>query len=115
LRTDVKKKFPEADELCMDLLEKLLAYNPAKRISAKEAMEHPFFRNAPMPCKPTEIKKLETEYHDYLIREKEIMRQKEKQNEMMKTEFKREPEEFESKPSKREESRPKPVPNRLGS
>lgn len=86
LRNDVRKKFPEADELCMDLLEKMLAYNPAKRLSAKQAMEHAFFKTAPLPCKPSDVKKLETEYHDYLIREKEIMKMKEKQNEMIKRE-----------------------------
>ena len=87
LRADVKKKFIEADEVCFDLLEKLQTYNPAKRLDAKQAMEHPFFKTSPHPCYPSEIKKLETEYHDYLIREKELMKQKEKQNEMLKQEL----------------------------
>jgi len=50
-------------------------------------MEHPFFKTKPLPCSPKEIKKLDIEYHDYLIREKEIKAKQEKQNEMMKREL----------------------------
>lgn len=32
-----------ADPLVLDLIEKMLEYDPAKRISAKEALEHPYF------------------------------------------------------------------------
>lgn len=32
-----------ADELAIDLLSKMLIYDPAKRITAKEALQHPYF------------------------------------------------------------------------
>lgn len=31
------------DELGLDLLERMLVYDPAKRITAKSALEHPWF------------------------------------------------------------------------
>jgi serine/threonine protein kinase len=38
-----EKVCPALDETGRDLLEKMLTYDPVKRISAKEALEHPFF------------------------------------------------------------------------
>ena len=41
----------------LDLLEKTLVYNPAKRISAKEALKHPYFDDldkTTLPAKPGE-------------------------------------------------------------
>jgi mitogen-activated protein kinase 15 len=43
-----KKMFPDAEDDALDLLTKLLVFNPYKRITVEEALEHPFvkdFRN----------------------------------------------------------------------
>ena len=37
-------KFPEASNLALDLLEKLLAFNPVKRITVKEALKHLYLK-----------------------------------------------------------------------
>ncbi|TNV77900.1 hypothetical protein FGO68_gene2608 [Halteria grandinella] len=38
-------------DLGLDLLQKLLTYDPAKRISASDALRHPWFKEAPTPAK----------------------------------------------------------------
>jgi len=37
----------------MDLLNQLMAYNPEKRISAKSALQHPYFDELPHAEDPT--------------------------------------------------------------
>ena len=50
---------PDTDPLAIDLISRMLAYDPAKRISAKAALNHPYF-NTLQPelkaqCRPVEI------------------------------------------------------------
>lgn len=51
----IKKKFSNLSKEGVDLLEKMLALDPNKRISAREALEHPFFQVEPLPCSNKEI------------------------------------------------------------
>jgi serine/threonine protein kinase len=37
-----KKKFPEADALAIDLMEKMLQFDPRKRITVQGALKHPW-------------------------------------------------------------------------
>lgn len=37
------------DEVGMDLLQKMLVYDPVKRISAKDARRHRYFRDVKLP------------------------------------------------------------------
>lgn len=46
----LEKTCPNASPLAIDLLKKLLQFNPDERITAAEALYHPFFK----------------EYHDYI-------------------------------------------------
>lgn len=46
---NLAKKFPRLDPAGIDLLEKMLKFNPADRISAKAALRHPFFAGTKAP------------------------------------------------------------------
>ena len=46
LLKDLQSLVPTLDLLGVDLLSKMLIYDPAKRISAREAMNHPFFSSS---------------------------------------------------------------------
>jgi serine/threonine protein kinase len=50
--TDV---FVSWSEELIDLLGKMLTLNPVNRITAAEALEHPFFVTDPLACDPSEI------------------------------------------------------------
>ena len=56
------------DEKGLDLLDKLLTLNPSQRITAKDALNHPYFKSHPLPCSPSDFPKIATELHDYQIR-----------------------------------------------
>lgn len=43
------------DPRALDLLEQLLALNPAARIKAEHAVTHQYFFSDPMPCKPSQM------------------------------------------------------------
>jgi len=45
------KLFPQLEPNGIDLLEKMLQYEPSRRISAKNAMNHPYFDNIPLSLK----------------------------------------------------------------
>ncbi|GKF86713.1 cyclin-dependent kinase G-2-like protein, partial [Tanacetum coccineum] len=60
---NLRKKFPVAmftgsptlTELGFDLLSRLLTYDPAKRITAEEALNHGWFREYPLPAEHVRI------------------------------------------------------------
>jgi len=41
--------FSAAPEDALDLLAKMLKFNPSERLTAAEALKHPYFANAPAP------------------------------------------------------------------
>lgn len=45
-----KRLYPNADPRALDLLDKLLSFNPNKRISVEDALSHPYFEQ----CKSEE-------------------------------------------------------------
>lgn len=48
-RVDMRAKFPSWSNEALDLFEKFILYEPAKRISAREALHHPWFNVEPTP------------------------------------------------------------------
>ena len=49
--SDFASLCPKLSPLGLELLEALLRYNPARRITAKEAMKHPYFEDLPQEVK----------------------------------------------------------------
>lgn len=43
-RVPFEQHFPDANPLSLDLLKRLLAFDPAKRITVEEALEHPYLK-----------------------------------------------------------------------
>ncbi len=56
------------DALAFDLLDRFLTLNPKQRITAKEALEHPYFRAQPLACAPECLPKLQVDTHEYQAR-----------------------------------------------
>jgi len=46
-------RFPYLTALGLDLMSKLLAYDPTQRISAEQALRHPYFSESPAPQHPS--------------------------------------------------------------
>jgi serine/threonine protein kinase len=47
----------QASAGALDLLKRLMAFNPDERISATEALAHPYFRSQPAPTLPAQLPK----------------------------------------------------------
>ena len=58
----IQKQFAKFPQECRDLLEKMLTLNPNKRITAKEALKHPYFTTEPLPSNKERIAEIVREY-----------------------------------------------------
>jgi cell division cycle 2-like protein len=50
---NLRNKYPFVTESGLDLLNKLLTYDPSRRITADEALKHQFFKESPLPVDPS--------------------------------------------------------------
>ena len=51
----INKRFKHKSKNCRELLKRLLAWDPSKRIGVKEAIVHPYFFEHPKPVMPNEL------------------------------------------------------------
>ncbi len=56
------------DDVTLDLLKQMLEVDPRKRISAKAVLSHPYFNTSPVPCDPKELRLLDGDSHEFLLR-----------------------------------------------
>ena len=64
-KINFKAKFPGSSEESLDLLQKMLIFDPKKRITVQQSLEHPFFKNIRDPSKEEEATfNLEFEFED---------------------------------------------------
>ncbi len=61
----------------------MLHLNPDKRISIQEALNHPYFKSAPLPSKLEEIPRIEKECHEFNVRQAIEKLKKKRQEESM--------------------------------
>lgn len=64
--------FLQASEDALDLLSKLVAFDPRKRLSAVQAIEHSYFRNAPRPSEADRLPKPPIRAHNPLKLQYEV-------------------------------------------
>ncbi|KAK4049128.1 TFIIH complex serine/threonine-protein kinase subunit kin28 [Microbotryomycetes sp. JL201] len=56
-KQDLRMLFSAASADAIDLLQKLLTYDPRKRITARQALDHPWFHAVPRPTAPSKLPK----------------------------------------------------------
>lgn len=57
-KNNLRGLFARNSDQCVDLLTRLLCWDPARRISLEEALRHPYFMESPKALFPDEIKVL---------------------------------------------------------
>jgi serine/threonine protein kinase len=62
---NIESLYPAADPEAINLLKTMLMFNPAKRCTADEALEHEFLK--PVRCKAREVRMVQST--SYLVRE----------------------------------------------
>ncbi len=64
--------FPDANPLAVDLLEKLLSFNPKKRITVTQALEHPYLSFYHEPDDEPDAEKIPDDFFDFDKRKDEL-------------------------------------------
>lgn len=63
--SSLKAQVREMDPKLQDLILQTLELDPRKRLSAKDALKHSFFKSSPPPSKPGDLPSIEGEWHEF--------------------------------------------------
>jgi mitogen-activated protein kinase 1/3 len=74
-RTPFAQLFPNTSPLALDLLEKLLAFNPNKRITVEEALRHPYLEPYHDPEDEPTAPPIPDEFFDFDQRKEELSKE----------------------------------------
>ena len=56
------------EKAALDMLDRMLSLNPALRITAKEALNHEYFKTPPLASAPEELPRIESECHELEVK-----------------------------------------------
>ena len=70
-------KVKDIDDTTIDFISQLLSLDPTKRLSASEALAHPYFSTEPLPCQPQELPRVEGDSHEFEVRQQKKTKPKE--------------------------------------
>ena len=82
--TGIDKLIPHVSESCRDLIKKLLIYDSSSRISAQEALSHPYFKDVMSHFRSTQSLHSRGEFFDKIEPELVIQETKKKKNQKKK-------------------------------
>jgi len=80
----LRQRFQTFHRNALDLVEKMLTLDPKKRITAKEALDHDYFWEEPLPCDPEQLPKFDIESANEYIARKRREDDKKKKEELAK-------------------------------
>mmetsp|Transcript_9382 Transcript_9382/g.30975 ORF Transcript_9382/g.30975 Transcript_9382/m.30975 type:complete len:365 (-) Transcript_9382:138-1232(-) len=67
------ERFPDANPLCIDLIEKMLVFNPNKRCTVEEALEHPYLASLhDASVEPSSAPPFDFEFEDQELKEDQL-------------------------------------------
>ncbi|KAJ1565512.1 kinase subunit of RNA polymerase II carboxy-terminal domain kinase I [Nowakowskiella sp. JEL0078] len=73
----IRESYKDLSPQALDLIDKLLQLDPLKRPSAREVLEHPYFTiEEPTPCSPSEIPRLEGDWHEFDTKQRKKEKEK---------------------------------------
>lgn len=66
LKTELNDKVPAS---LIEMIDKMLILDPEQRLTAKQALDHRYFKEEPLACEPINLPKLQEDFHEYSVKQ----------------------------------------------